>query len=70
LRIASLHRPHRQAPQDGSDDPQAGGDERHDVGAGGGFPKKIVKEGSRPTARTGAGNNARRGKAGRPGTSS
>ena len=50
LRIVSLHRPHREAPQDGSDDPQAGGDERHDAEAGGGFPKEIVREGSRPTA--------------------
>ena len=48
-RLVTLHRPHGQPAQDGSDDPQAGGDERHDAETGGGFPKEIVREGSRPT---------------------
>ena len=49
-RLVALHRPHREPAQDGSGDPQAGGDERHDAETGGGFPKEIVREGSRPTA--------------------
>ena len=48
-RLVTRHRRHGQPAQDGSDDPQAGGDERHDAETGGGFPKEIVREGSRPT---------------------
>ena len=49
-RVATRHRPHREPARDGSGDPQPGADERHDAEAGGGFPKEIVREGSRPTA--------------------
>ena len=52
-RPVALHRQHREASEDGSDDPQAGRDERHDAEAGGGFPKEIIRKGSRlPTRRS------------------
>ena len=34
VRIADLHRPHRKTPEKRPEDPQAGGDERHDAEAG------------------------------------
>jgi hypothetical protein len=40
---------HGEPAEDGSEDPQAGGDERHDAEPGGCFTKEIVREGARPT---------------------
>ena len=50
VRIATLHRSHRDAPENRPEDPQAGRDERHDAEAGGRFSKEIVRERPRPTA--------------------